>query len=111
MERVTIADAINELDELACALDNAYWDSANIQHKDIFYNLISIIHGELNELAKLSVADHSMAYEPITAPWRNAVSKLKQLHSHLEAWVIRTKTVEQLEYHLPKLIRTLTVQN
>ena len=36
MERVTIADALRELEDLAGALDNAYWDTAQIQQKDIF---------------------------------------------------------------------------
>jgi hypothetical protein len=108
MERVTIADALRELEDLAGALDNAYWDAAQIQHKDIFYNLISVLHGELNELAKLSVADHYMGYEPITTAWRNAIGKLKHLHSNLEVWVIRTKTAAVLEQQLPQVIRMLT---
>jgi hypothetical protein len=108
MERVTIADALRELEDLACALDNAYWDTAQMQHKDIFYNLISILHGELNELAKLSVSDHYMAYEPITTPWRNVIGKLKHLHNNLDVLVIRTKTATVLEHQLPQVIRMLT---
>ena len=110
MERITIADALRELEELADTLDNAYWDTTQIQHKDILYNLISLLHGELNELAKLSVADHYMGYEPITTPWRNAIGKLKHLQNNLDAWVIRTKTAEGLEKLLPRVIRMLTPQ-
>ncbi|HMU66201.1 MAG TPA: hypothetical protein PKE57_03605 [Cellvibrionaceae bacterium] len=108
MERVTIADALRELEDLAGALDNAYWDTAQIQQKDVFYNLISMLHSELNELAKLSVSDHYMAYEPITAPWRNATGKLRHLHSNLDGWIIRTKTATVLEQQLPQVIRMLT---
>lgn len=108
MERVTVADALRELEDLACALDNAYWDTAQIAQKDFFYNLISILHGELNELAKLSVSDHYMAYEPITAPFRNTIGKLRSLHSKLDEWILRTRTAAALEQQLPSVIRMLT---
>ncbi len=105
MERLTVADAVRELEDLSSALDNAYWDASVAQHKDQFYNLISMLHGELNELAKLSVADHYMAYEPITTPWRSAHSKLKHLQNHIDDYVQRSKTATFLEEHLPRVIR------
>lgn len=104
MERLTVADAVRELENLLTALDNAYWDAASLPHKDIFYNLISMLHGELNELAKLSVADHYMAYEPITTPWRSAQSTLKHLQSRIDDYVLRSKTAVFLEEHLPQVI-------
>jgi hypothetical protein len=109
MERITIADAVRELEDLAGLLDNAYWDSADIHQKDLFYNLISLLHSELNELAKLSVSDHYMAYEPITAPWRNGLSKLRQLQGNIDQWVPRSKTASLLESQLPTVIRIMTL--
>ena len=44
MERVTVADAVRELEDLSGSLDNAYWDSSAVHHKDLFYNLISILN-------------------------------------------------------------------
>ena len=111
MERVTVADAVRELEDLSGSLDNAYWDSSAVHHKDLFYNLISILHAELNELAKLSVSDHYMAYEPITAPWRGALGKLKQLQGNIDNWVLRSKTASHLEEHLPQVIRFFTGLN
>lgn len=105
MERVTIADAVRELEEFSGLLDNAYWDASTVQQKDIFYNLISILLAELNELAKLSVSDHYMAYEPITHQWRGAQSKLRHLQSNIDSWVLRSKTASHLEEHLPQIIR------
>lgn len=110
MERVTVADALRELEDLACALDNAYWDASQMAHKDYFYNLISILHGELNELAKLSVSDYHMAYEPITGPWRNSIGKLKTLQGKIDEWSLRTKTAGVLDQQLPTVIRLLTPQ-
>lgn len=64
MERITVADAVRSLETLLQILDNAYWESSEIAHKDVIYDIISIVHIEMNELAKLSVEDHYMAYEP-----------------------------------------------
>ena len=64
MDRTTVADAVRSFESLLQVLDNAYWEASEIAHKDVIYDIISIVHVEINELAKLSVEDHYMAYEP-----------------------------------------------
>jgi len=97
MDRVTIASAVNVLENLLLALNNAYWDANEIHQKDTVFDIVCILHEELNEMAKLSVEDHYMAYEPITAQFRTSIRKLKMLHAHLENWFPRTRTADQLE--------------
>lgn len=110
MERVTIASAVRNLEGLLQLLDNAYWETSQITCKDFIYDMVSTLHIEINELAKLSVEDHYMAYEPITSDFRNAQYKLKMLHNDLGNWVIRSRTSKLLTDELPQVIALLNPQ-
>ena len=107
MERITVADAVRSLETLLQILDNAYWEASEVAHKDVIYDIVSIMHMEINELAKLSVEDHYMAYEPITAAFRNSQVKLKMLHNNLQHWVNRSSTAKLLEAELPATVMLL----
>lgn len=107
MERITVADAVRSLETLLQILDNAYWESSEIAHKDVIYDIISIVHIEMNELAKLSVEDHYMAYEPITAAFRNSQGKLKLLQNNLLHWINRSSTLTLIEAELPNTVLLL----
>lgn len=107
MERVTIAKAMRHLETLLLLLDNAYWETSQITCKDFIYDMISTLHIEINELAKLSVEDHYMAYEPISSDFRNGQYKLKLLHSDLSNWVVRSRTSKLLGDELPQVISLL----
>lgn len=107
MERVTIATAVRNLEALLHQLDSAYWEASEVVHKDSIYDMISTMHIEISELAKLSVEDHYMAYEPITSDFRNAQGKLKVLHGNLAHWVMRSRTTKLLEEELPRVIALL----
>jgi hypothetical protein len=111
MERITIADAMRNLETLLQVLDNAYWEAGEIAHKDVIYDIISTVHIEINELAKLSVEDHYMAYEPITGAFRTSQQKLKVLHSNLQKWVNRSSTVKLLESELPVVLSLLSQEH
>lgn len=110
MERVTIAHAVRNLEALLNLLDSAYWEASQIAHKDSIYDMISTLHIEINELAKLSVEDHYMAYEPITSDFRNSQQALKQLQRDLGTWVIRSRTTKTLAGELPQVIALLNSQ-
>lgn len=105
MERKTIADAIRHLESTLTVLDNAYWEASQIPHKDAIYDLIAIIHTELSELAKLSIEDHYMSYEPITAVYRGSTAKFRLLQRHLREWVMRSSTAQQLDSELGKVLQ------
>ena len=107
MDRITVADAVRSLETLLLILDNAYWEASDIAHKDVIYDIISVMHIEINELAKLSVEDHYMAYEPTTAAFRNSQGKLKILQNNLQHWVNRSTTLKQLEAELPATVLLL----
>ncbi len=105
MERKTIADAVHHLESVLAVLDNAYWEVAQIPHKDCIYDLIAIVHTELRELAKLSIEDHYMPYEPITTLYRGSTDRFRLLQRHLREWVQRSSTAQQLEGELARLLQ------
>lgn len=92
-----IASAVKTLEELLSALDSAYWETTTLDKKDFFYDVISAVHSELTELAKLSVQDHHLEYEPITREFRVARIKLAKLRKLLDDYVTRTATATRLE--------------
>ncbi|MBC6904836.1 hypothetical protein DWB84_05090 [Saccharophagus sp. K07] len=110
MDRITVADAARSLETLLQILDNAYWEASDIAHKDVIYDIISTLHGEISELAKLSIEDHYMAYEPITAAFRKSHIKLKTLQTNLQHWVLRSSTASHLEQELPAVMQLLNLR-
>ena len=97
MPNASISNAIKTLEELISSLDNAYWEASTIERKDRFYDIISTINVELSELAKLSIQDHDLEYEPITPEFRQANTKLSNLRRLLDDTVYRSKTASKLE--------------
>lgn len=105
MERKTIADAVQHLESVLAILDDAYWEVAQIHQKDCIYDLIAIVHTELRELAKLSIEDHYMAYEPITTLYRGSTAKFQLLQRYLGEWILRSSTARQLASELETLLQ------
>jgi hypothetical protein len=97
MKNDSIARAVKILEELLGGLDIAYWEASSIDRKDFFYDLICAIHSELSEIGKLSVQDHDLIYEPITAEFRAARTKLSKLRKMLDEFVLRSGTAARLE--------------
>lgn len=107
MERITIAQASRTIENALAIFDDAYWCASQITHKDSIYDLVSILQKELNELSKLSVEDHYMAFEPVTAEFRGSSGKLKLLQNDLYNWIQRSETASALENELPNLLNLL----
>jgi len=97
MTNASIAKAVKILEGLAAGLDEAYWEASSIDRKDFFYDIISAVHSELSEIGKLSVLDHDLVYEPITADFRAARNKLGTLLKVLDEFVTRSSTAIRLE--------------
>jgi hypothetical protein len=93
----TISEAIITLSDLLMGLEDGYWESSSIDKKDLFYDLISAANKELSELAKLSIQDHDMEYEPISAEFRQAKAKLTDLRKLMDECVARSSTARKLE--------------
>ena len=106
--QMTIADTIHLFEELLATLDNAYWESSKVECKDTLFDIISIFQLELRELAKLSVEDHYLTYEPICVGARNVRAKLQRIHSELDSWAIRSNTTNDLRQQLSKVSDLLT---
>ncbi len=100
MERLTVANAVDTLEELYDALTAAYWDANDVFQKDTVFDILSVITGELNELGKLSMEDHYMGYEPVTEQFPACARKFKQLQSHIDEWFPRTRTAQSLQSSL-----------
>lgn len=93
----TIAEAVNTLSELLQTLEDAYWEASTIDRKDRFYDLISAVNRELSELAKLSIQDHHLEYEPVSFEFRRARAKLMDLRKLMDDCVGRASTAAKLE--------------
>ncbi|MFT5084099.1 MAG: hypothetical protein ACI9Y1_002151 [Lentisphaeria bacterium] len=108
MERITISNAMETLNELLKALTAAYWDANSIAQKDTVFDIVSTINDELNELAKLSINDFSMGYEPITAQFSACQSKLRNLQQNIDSWFPRTDTALNLNESLYRANNIIT---
>ena len=111
MQRTTITEAVKILESSLALFDHAYWISTEVRTKDYCHDLTSTLQKELSELAKLSVEDHYMAYEPITITFKNSNSKIKHFNSHIADWILQTETASALEEELPALLQLLSPAN
>jgi len=102
MTAKSIDYAINTLTAAVRLLENAYWESSDIQCKDRVFDLYSVINEELTELSKLSVNDLELPFEPITDNFSEACKKFGLLMNNLETWFARSSTVQSLREVLPK---------
>ena len=84
MPSSSIAAAIPVLEELNAVLDKAFWEANSINVKDAIYDCISAINRELSELGKLSIQDHDLDYEPISAEFKTAAHRLPSFRQYLE---------------------------
>ncbi|MFT7558665.1 MAG: hypothetical protein ACI93R_000563 [Flavobacteriales bacterium] len=97
----TIDYTIKTLTSLQEALEAGYWDSSDMHVKDRVFDLYSIINDELAELAKLSVNDLDLEFEPATDRFSGACKKFGLLMGNVDDWFVRTTTATQLKSVLP----------
>ncbi len=108
MAETSIANAISILTDLLQGLEDAYWESTQIEHKDVFFDLISAVYQEQTELAKLSIQDHDLEYEPISGNFRRCRVRLADLRKNLDDCVPRASTVSRLEEHIGDAVGLFT---
>ncbi len=97
MNSPTIATATRHIEELLRALDHAYWEAGTIERKDSIYAVVSVLREEITELAKLSIEDHGMLYQPVTPAFRALKQRLHYLRIVAEEPCTRPSTSEALE--------------
>ena len=110
MRQTSVADTLREYQSLLELLDDAYWEASSIQHKDMFYDIISILGQEVAEMNKLSVMDHHYPYEVITEGIRRLVPKLERLDEQREDVIQRTQTLTDFRDILSSVLGILEGQ-
>jgi len=108
MSKTSIAEINLQLADLNECLEHAYWEASCMSDKDLFHDLISAVHSELSELAKLSVQDHDLEYEAISLEFRRARVRLKELRKDIDSRISRAATASKLESMLDTLTTVLT---
>jgi len=103
MSKTSIAEINLQLADLNESLEHAYWEASSMTDKDLFHDLISALHSELSELAKLSVQDHDLEYEIISLEFRRARTRLRDLQKNLDSRISRAATAIKLESTLSTL--------
>ncbi len=103
-----ISDALSTMEQLLACLDDAYWEASTIERKDLLYDIISAINQEQSELAKLSIQDHSLDYEPVTPAFRIARNKLNNLRKMMDTCVVRSATATRLEPLIGDIVGLIT---
>lgn len=111
MSMKTVADALHVFYELNSAFADAYWETNDINNKDLMFAMKSLLQDELDELHKLSVQDHIYPYEPINLSVRKLSGKLNKLLPRLDSIVFRTQTVSNLEDLIPKALELLEMDS
>lgn len=104
----SITSALKTFSPLLNALQAAYWDSSTIEIKDRIFDLVTCVHAELNELAKLSVSDLDMPYETITPEFAGCCQKMSVLMNNLDEWFPRSSTHYKLKTALPDAASLIT---
>jgi len=93
MTQTSVADTLREYLSLLELLDDAYWEAGTMEHKDMLYDIISILNQEVAEVNKLSLDDHHYPYEVITEGMRRVVPRLERLDEQRENIILRTQTL------------------
>ncbi|TBR43140.1 hypothetical protein CBF23_005495 [Marinomonas agarivorans] len=102
MATKTVADALHVFYDLNREFENAYWETNDINNKDLFFAMKSLLQEELDELHKLSVQDHEYPYEPSTPSVIKLSRKLRNLLPDLDGLLFRTETITTLEELIPR---------
>jgi len=110
MTEATIADTLREYQSLLELLDDAYWEASCIRHKDMLYDIISILSQEVAEINRLSIQEHHYPYEIITEGARRLVPRLERLDENLEQVIQRTQTLTDFRDILSSVLGILEAQ-
>ena len=108
MNKLSIADAVENIFELIKVLDDAYWEANSCEEKDNVYNLSNILTSEYIELSKMSVQDHHFEYEVISLSQDALKQALTQFQQRVPKQVRRQTTFVKLNALLNLIIIALS---
>jgi hypothetical protein len=101
MSKKNVADALHIFYELNECFSDAYWETNDINQKDRFFAMKSILQDELDELHKLSLQDHVYPYEPMNPSLLKLSGKLRALLPELNRHVYRQQTEDRFVGLIP----------
>jgi len=101
MSKKNVADALHIFYELNAVFSDAYWETNDIDQKDRFFAMKSILQDELDELHKLSLQDHAYPYEPMNVNLKQLSEKLRTLLPELNKYVFRQQTENRFAELIP----------
>ena len=101
MSKKNVADALHIFYELNAVFSDAYWETNDIDQKDRFFAMKSILQDELDELHKLSLQDHAYPYEPMNVNLKQLSEKLRTLLPELSKYVFRQQTENRFAELIP----------
>jgi len=104
MTKPSIADAVDNIENLLAVMDDAYWEASSVEKKDCIYSIVSLLQEERAELAKLSIQDHGLSYEPVSTAFKRLQPKLNELRRNLDDIVMRPQTAARLEQLISKVV-------
>jgi hypothetical protein len=110
MRQTSVANTLREYLSLLELLDDAYWEAGTMEHKDMLYDIISILSQEVAEMNKLSLDDHHYPYEVITEGMRRIVPRLERLDEQRENIILRTQTLTDFRDILSSVMGILEAQ-
>jgi hypothetical protein len=110
MRQTSVTDTLREYLSLLELLDDAYWEAGTMEHKDMLYDIISILNQEVAEMNKLSLDDHHYPYEVITEGMRRIVPRLERLDEQREVIILRTQTLTDFRDILSSVMGILEAQ-
>ena len=104
MSKPSISEAVDNIENLLAVMDDAYWEASSVEKKDCIYSIVSLLQEERAELAKLSIQDHGLVYEPVSSVFKRLQPKLNDLRRNLDDVVMRTQTAAQLEQLISRVV-------
>ncbi|HCW90001.1 MAG TPA: hypothetical protein DHU56_08115 [Marinobacter sp.] len=110
MRQTSVADTLREYLSLLELLDDAYWESGTMEHKDMLYDILSILNQEVAEINKLKRDDHHYPYEVMTEGMRRIVPRLERLDEQREAVILRTQTLTDFRDIVSSVMAILEAQ-
>lgn len=108
MNNLSISAAIESINDLIKALDDAYWEANSCEEKDHVYNLSSLLIVEFIELSKVSVQDHHFDYEVISVSQEALKQALTLFQQRIPKQIRRQATLNRLNGLSNRLIVALS---
>lgn len=110
MRQTSVADTLREYLSLLELLDDGYWEAGTMEHKDMLYDIISILNQEVAEINRLMPDDHHHPYEVMTDGMRRIMPRLERLDEQREAVIPRTQTLTDFRDIVSSVMAILEAQ-